>query len=309
MSRTRVGPGLEIGTRALLAAMWLLHFLPLRALAALGRGLGVLLHAFGHKRRRIALRNVELCFPARPPAERAALVREHFKMLGRSLLERGLLWHASPARLKRLIRVEGDVGLAERGGRPVMWLVPHFVGLEVAGAAVQLYQTRIAIDIYQPQRSAVFDRALKKGRLRFGRAEAYPRSTSIRVLMKRIREGCPFFNMPDQDFGARDAAFVPFFGVPACTLLAPSRMARLLGMAVQPVVVEMLPRGQGWRVRFHDAWPDWPTDDPVADTARMNAFVEREIEARPAQYLWVHKRFKTRPPGAPGLYDGIPGAG
>jgi Kdo2-lipid IVA lauroyltransferase/acyltransferase len=130
---------------------------------------------------------------------------------------------------------------------------------------------------------------------------------SIRVLMKRIKDGLPFFNAPDQDFGPGDAAFVPFFGVPACTLTAPSRMARALGMAVQLVVVEILPGGQGWRVRFHDALPDWPTADPLADTARMNALIEREILQQPAQYLWVHKRFKTRPPGEPDVYTAQPG--
>ena len=298
---------MEIGTRLLLALIWALHFLPLALLAPLGRGLGRLLHAVGRKRRRIAARNLELCFPQMAPAERAALVREHFAMLGRSLLERGLLWHASPERLKRLIHVEGDVGLAARSERPTMWLVPHFVGLEVAAAAAQLFQERRAITIYQRQSSAVFDRALKKGRLRFGRSEAYPRSTSIRVLMKRIKEGAPFFNLPDQDFGPKDADFVPFFGVPACTLLAPSRLARMMNMQLQPVIVQMLPGGAGWRVSFREPWADWPTGDDIADARRINAFIEDEIRAQPAQYLWVHKRFKTRPPGEPDLYGPAPG--
>jgi KDO2-lipid IV(A) lauroyltransferase len=292
----------EIGVRLVLALVWLLHFLPLPLLAAVGRGFGLLLHGLGRERRRIALRNIELCFPAMPLAEREALVREHFKMLGRSLLERGLLWHASPARLRRLVHVVGDVGLADRIEPPVMWLAPHFVGLEIAGPAVQLNQRSIGIDVYQPQRSPLFDAALKKGRLRLGQAEAYPRSVSIRTLIKRFREGCSFFNAPDQDFGPKDSAFVPFFGVPACTLLAPSRMARLVGMTVQPVVVHMLPGGQGYRVSFHEPWADFPTDDAEADTRRMNAFIEAEILKQPAQYLWVHKRFKTRPPGEPDLY-------
>ena len=105
------------------------------------------------------------------------------------------------------------------------------------------------------------------------------------------------------DFGPRDAAFVPFFGVPAATLLAPSRMARSLGMVVQPLVGEILPGGQGWRVTFMPAWTDWPSNDPVADATRMNQFIEAQVRLNPAQYLWVHKRFKTRPPGEPSLYD------
>jgi KDO2-lipid IV(A) lauroyltransferase len=104
------------------------------------------------------------------------------------------------------------------------------------------------------------------------------------------------------DFGTRDAAFVPFFGVPAVTLLAPSRLARALDMAVQPVVAEILPRGRGYLVRYEPPWTDFPSDDPVADSARMNRWIETEIRRNPAQYLWVHRRFKTRPPGEPSLY-------
>jgi KDO2-lipid IV(A) lauroyltransferase len=104
------------------------------------------------------------------------------------------------------------------------------------------------------------------------------------------------------DFGARDAAFVPFFGVPAATLLAPSRLSKSLGMTVQPVVTEMLPDGQGYRVRFLPPWTDFPTDDAEADTLRMNRWIESEILRNPSQYLWVHKRFKTRPPGEASLY-------
>jgi KDO2-lipid IV(A) lauroyltransferase len=292
----------ELGVRLVLALVWLLHFLPMQALAAVGRGFGAVLHLLGSERRAIALRNIELCFPTMPEPERQALVREHFKMLGRSLLERGLLWHASPARLRRLVQVEGDVGFADRSDKPVMWLGPHFVGLEMSGPAVQLNLRCTSIDVYQPQRSPVFDAALNKGRQRLGRVETYPRSVSIRVLIKRFREGCAFFNAPDQDFGIKDSAFVPFFGVPACTLLAPSRMARLVGMAVQPMVVHMLPGGGGYRVTFHEPWTDWPTEDAEADARRMNAFIEQEILKQPAQYLWVHKRFKTRPQGEASLY-------
>ena len=291
-----------LAPRLLVAALWLLHWLPLGVLAPVGRGFGWLLQAFGARRRRIAQRNIALCFPQRSSAQQAALVREHFGWLGRSLVERGLLWFASPERLKRLIHIEGDVHMAERSDRPVMWLVPHFVGLEVAGAAVQLFQTRTAIDIYQRQGNPYFDQVLKAGRLRFGRAEAYPRRTPIRQWMKRLREGCAFFNMPDQDFGLKDAEFVPFFGIAAATLTAPSKIARLLDMVVQPVVVEMLPGGRGWRVRFLEPWTDWPSADPAADARRMNAFIEAEVRQQPGQYLWVHRRFKTRPPGEAPVY-------
>lgn len=293
----------RLGAWLLLALVWLLHWLPLPVLAALGVGLGRMLHGLAGSRRRIALRNLELCLPGLTLAERQAIVRRHFEWFARTFLERGLLWHASPERLKRLIRVEGDIGWGERHpDRALMWLVPHFIGMDVAGTASQLYQRRDVATIYQTQSNAVFDAAIRRGRLRFGQGDVFSRHDSALPLVRAIKRGMIFFNLPDMDFGLRDAAFVPFFGVSASTLLAPSRMARSLKMAVQPVVTEILPGGRGYVVRFGDPWPDWPTDDPEADAKRMNAWIEQEILRCPSQYLWVHKRFKTRPPGEGSLY-------
>ena len=291
-----------MSSRLLLATLWLFHWLPLGVQAALGRGVGRLGWHLVAGRRKVALRNLALCFPEQSEGEREALAREHFRWLGRSLLERGLLWYASPARLRRLIRVEGDVHLAERSERPVMWLAPHFMGLDVAGASVLLFQKRKGISIYQRQSDAVLDAALRHGRLRLGNAEIFSRDEAGKALVRAIRKGDAFFNLPDMDFGTRDAAFVPFFGVAATTLLAPSRLAKALNMVVQPVVAEILPGGAGYVVRYHEPWADFPSDDPVADAERMNAWIEGEIRKLPAQYLWVHRRFKTRPPGEPSLY-------
>ena len=291
-----------MGARLLLGLLWLLHCLPLGTQALLGRGLGRLLYRVAGARRRIALRNIGLCFPEQTAVQHEALAREHFQWLGRSILERGVLWYASPARLKRLIHVEGDVQLAERSERPVMWLVPHFMALDVAGAAVLLFQKRKGISIYQEQSDPVMDAAMRRGRLRLGNAEIFPRDDSAKALFRAIRRGDAFFNLPDMDFGERDAAFVPFFGIPAATLLAPSRLARALNMVVQPVLADILPGGGGYRVHFMPPWDDFPTDDPIKDTAAMNRWIEAQIRLNPAQYLWVHKRFKTRPTGESTLY-------
>jgi len=294
----------RLAARAVIALLWLLHVLPLGLQAMIGRGLGAVLYRLGGGRRRIARRNLALCLPDLDGDRREALVREHFGWLGRSLLERGLLWYASPARLKRLIQVEGDVGLAERSDRPVMWLVPHFMALDVAGVATQLFQTQWVGSIYQAQSNPVFDAAMRRGRLRFGQGQVFSRQDSTALpLVRAIRkQGYAFFNLPDMDFGRREAVFVPFFGIPAATLIAPARMARALNMIVQPVVAEMLPGGQGYRVRFLPPWTDWPTGDDEADAAAMNAWIEREILQLPTQYLWVHRRFKTRPRGEASLY-------
>ncbi len=292
----------RLGAHALIGLLWSLHPLPLALLAAMGRGIGRLAWWLARGRRRVALRNLALCLPELSEAERSDIAREHFALLGRSLLERATLWWASPERLRSLIHVEGDVRLAERSERPVMWLVPHFIGLDVAGVATQLFQTRRVGSIYQAQSNPVFDAAIRRGRLRFDGGEIFSRGDGAKPLIRAVKQGHAFFNLPDMDFGQKDAAFVPFFGVPAATLLAPSRMARALNMVVQPVVAELLPGGQGWRVRFLEPWSDFPSDDALADTARMNRWIESEIRRMPAQYLWVHKRFKTRPPGGEPVY-------
>jgi KDO2-lipid IV(A) lauroyltransferase len=287
---------------ALLGMLWLLHWLPLSWQAVLGAALGRMLYTAARERRRFSARNVQLCLPELNAEQRRSLLRDHFRWLGRSAVERALLWYGSPQRLRRLIHVEGDVHLAERSERPVMWLVPHFVALEAAGMATQLFQSRPVASIYQAQSQPVFDAAMHRGRSRFGQGELFSRRDTARPLLRAIRRGHAFFNLPDMDFGLKDAAFVPFFGVPAATLLAPSRMARALDMVVQPVVASILPGGQGYRVRFLPPWTDWPSDDPLADARRMNQWIESAVRADPAQYLWVHKRFKTRPPGEPDFY-------
>lgn len=302
MTRPAPSRGQRWLAHGLLALMRALQGLPLGLLAAIGRGLGALLHALAGSRRRVALRNVELCLPELDESARRALVREHFAWLGRSLLERGLLWNAPPERLRRLIHVEGDVGLADRSSKPVMWLVPHFVGLDVAGTSTQLFQHTQVASIYQTQSNPVFDAAMRSGRLRFGQGQLFSRHETALPLVRAIKRGHTFLNLPDMDFGTRDAAFVPFFGVPAATLLAPARMARSLGMVVQPVLAEMLPGGQGYRVRYLPPWDDFPGDDDEAAALRMNQWIEAEIRRNPAQYLWVHRRFKSRPAGEASLY-------
>jgi KDO2-lipid IV(A) lauroyltransferase len=293
-----------MGARVVLALLWLLHWLPLRVLAALGRGLGALLWALARRRREVALANLRLCFPHWTQAKRLQVAREHFGWMGRSLLERSLLFYASPARMKRLLHVEGDVQWAERTGQPVMWLLPHFVGLEFIAPALMLFQGRPAVDIYQEQSNPVFDRAMLHGRQRFdpARSFVFERDEGIRPVIRAIKQGAGFVNAADMDFGPKDSAFVPFFGVPACTLLAPGRMAHSLKLHVQGVVVTMLPGGQGWRVRFMDGPEGFANADAEAGALAFNQWLEQLILEQPAQYFWVHRRFKTRPEGQPPVY-------
>jgi Kdo2-lipid IVA lauroyltransferase/acyltransferase len=286
--------------------LWLLRLVSARSLptqARLGRALGKLLWLLAISRRKIALKNLALCFPEQLSEERRAVAKQHFEFLARSFLERGLLWHADEARLRSLIEVTGELEFADNSEAPVMWLVPHFVGLDVAGIACMLFVKKPFASIYQAQRNPVIDAAMRAGRMRFGKTQIFPRSDSVRPLLKCIKQGAPFFNLPDMDFGARDAAFVPFFGVNAATLTAPSRIARSAGMRVQLVTAHLKPDGSGYRVHFSAPLEGFPSEDAIADAQRMNHLIEQEVLKQPAQYLWVHKRFKTRPEGEPSLYD------
>ena len=293
---------MNLGARLAIALLWLVHWLPAGWQSAIGALVGALANRLAPARRRVARRNLELCLTELESSAREHLLKDHFRWLGRSIVERGLLWYAPRERLMRLIEVQGDVTFAERSDAPVMWLVPHFMALEAAAAAVQLNQSRRGATIYQKQSSAVFDAAIRAGRERFGNSVLFSRHDSAKPLIRAIRQdGLGFFNLPDMDFGRKDSEFVPFFGVPAATLIAPAKMARMLGMVVQPVVAEMR-EGGGWRVTFHEPWQGWPTDDAIADTLRLNQWIEAEVRRHPAQYLWVHKRFKTRPAGEAALY-------
>ncbi len=289
--------------RALLALMWLLHWLPLPVLGRIGKGTGSLLFWWMGSRRRIALRNLELCLPELTAAERHRIAREHFQGYARSVLERAILWWAPEARLRKLIRVEPAVPTAVAAERPTIFLCPHFVCLEVAGVAITMAGP--ACSIYSRQRNEVFDEALRKGRLRFTPDERnlMARDAGIKPIIRAMRSGRPFLMLPDMDFGRKESIFVPFFGVPAATLTAPARLAMATEGQVIPVVTRFLPDYQGWRVIFYPPWENYPGDDIDAATRRMNAFIEERVREAPAEYFWSHKRFKTRPEGEPSVYQ------
>jgi Kdo2-lipid IVA lauroyltransferase/acyltransferase len=286
--------------RLLLGLMWLLHWLPLPLLGRFGKLVGSLLFALLKTRRRIALTNLRLAMPELSEAERVALARQHFQAYSRSVWERAILWWASPARLRRLIQVEPKVPLEAIAAGPTILLCPHFVCLDVAGVAVML-ETSLC-SIYVRQKNEAFDEVLRRGRSRFRPVQLFSRKEGVKPIIRAMREGLPYFMLPDMDFGDKDAAFVPFFGVPAATLTAPGRIAAATGAAVIPVVATFLPGYAGWKVTFYPAWDNYPGDDMVESARRMNAFIEERVREAPAEYFWTHKRFKTRPPGESSPY-------
>ena len=288
-------------TRIGLGIVWLLHGLPLALLAALGRGIGLLLYAVARERRHVALTNLTLCFPQWTEAERMRVARQHFQVVARAFLEHGILWWASKARIQKLVRVEGLEHWKAVEGKPVIWLAPHFAGLDMGGSRI-ITEWR-GVSVYSQQKNPVFDQVLRHGRSRFVAPVLFSRQDGIRPVVKAMREGLPLYYLPDMDFGARDALFVPFFNTPAATITGLARMARLARALVVPAVTRQLPGGQGYVLQFYPAWENFPTDDVEADTRRMNAFIEARVREMPEQYYWVHKRFKTRPPGERSPYE------
>jgi KDO2-lipid IV(A) lauroyltransferase len=290
-------------TRLAIFIIWSLHWLPLPVLSLLGRFLGILSYFLVLPRKRVAATNLALCFPELDASARKRLLLRHFQALGRSMLERGLLWWASPERLRRIIRFEGEEHLRAlvQAGTPVILLAPHFTGLDMGGARVAMSFDSVSMYARQ-KKDPVLDDRLYRGRRRFGDQVLLSRKDGVRGVLKAMKSGRPFYYLPDMDYGRKDAIFVPFFGVEAATITGLSRLARLTGARVLPCVTQMLPGGAGYVLEIGEAWEDFPTADVESDTRRMNGWIESVARTMPEQYYWVHRRFKTRPVGEKRLY-------
>jgi KDO2-lipid IV(A) lauroyltransferase len=262
--------------------------------------LGDLLWLLVRPRRRITLVNLRACFPQMAESERRALGRRLFRRIARSVLDHSVLWCGSRNAVEQLVRVEGAEHLNDPANRPLILLAPHFVGLDAGGLRVNTLVR--GVSIYARQSNAVWDAWLLEGRQRFSDPVLIPRrgAAEMKSVIRAMREGLPLYYLPDMDVGATNSIFVPFFGVPAATIPMVSRLARLIGAKVVLAVTEMT--DDGYLLHFEAPWRDFPGASVEEDTARMNAEIERWVLRLPDQYLWTHKRFKTRPPGVAPLY-------
>ncbi|MCL2022389.1 MAG: lysophospholipid acyltransferase family protein [Betaproteobacteria bacterium] len=285
--------------RLVLALLWLLHWLPLPLLRRVGFLLGVVFFYGGRTRREIARINLRLCFPDMGEAARKQLLRQHFIVFSQSLLDRALFWWASPARLSRLLTVCGWENVVRADKSPTLLLAPHFAGLDAGGVAVTMRTPGVSIYSRQ-KRQPVFDQVILNGRMRFNQPVLISRKEGIRRAIKAMKEGLPFYYLPDMDLGRAESIFVPFFGIPAATVPGVSRLARVTGAKVVPVVTRMT--AKGYTIDFLPPWENFPGASVEADTLFMNRFIEQCVETMPEQYHWLHKRFKTRPPGEEKFY-------
>ncbi|HZY16310.1 MAG TPA: lipid A biosynthesis acyltransferase [Ramlibacter sp.] len=279
--------------------MRVLAHLPLAWVRALGWGLGQVLYLAVWPRRQVVHVNLRLCFPDWSAAERRRVARRTFIHVAQSWLDRGWLWHGEPALVRRRVLLTG--ALRElAGSEPTIVFAPHFVGLDAGVTGLTQQQPRRMTGIYTPQSNRIVDAWVLRGRHRFGGARPLSRSEGVRGLVSALRAGDLLYLLPDMNFGPKESIFVPFYGVPAATVPSLSRFARLGRAKVVPVVTRLT--RSGYEVRVLDAWAGFPSGDVEADTALMNRRLQQYIDAMPAQYYWVHKRFKTRPPGEPPVY-------
>ena len=254
------------------------------------------------KRRKIALRNLELCFPHWSEQKRLEVAKRCYFRLARAALDHSVLWKGSAEAVRDFVRF--DAGAIERitseDNRPLIVIAPHFAGLDAAGIALNLYVR--GVSLYQRQANPVWDKAALDGRKRFSDPILIAKTgkDDLKAVIRAMHQGLPFYYLPDMDHGIKNSIFVPFFGVPAATLPMASRLARVTKAKVLMCIPEMTE--EGYQVHVTPLFENFPTADYEADTLRVTQELERWIEKFPDQYMWTHRRFKTRPQGEPSLY-------
>ena len=282
--------------------VWLMRrmaVLPLPLLRGLGWLLGRMLYVLAVPRRRVALRNLELCYPEASAAQRRAWARETFVRFCQAWFDRSWLWSAPQAVVSARVQLQGALHELE-GDAPTILFAPHFYGMDAGGLALPLHTMRPFTSIFSTHPDPVVDAWFMAGRQRFGDVRMLNRADGVKPIIANLRKGGLLYLLPDMDFGRKESIFVPYFGVPAATVPSLSRFARLGRAKVLGMYTRMTPTG--YVAEITPAWEGFPTDDVDADTARMNRELQAIIDTMPGQYYWVHKRFKTRPEGEPSIY-------
>lgn len=272
---------------------------PLRLLRGTGWALGMILYVLAGPRRRVAMTNVKLCFAELSLGQRKALVRRHFVCFAQAWLDRAWLWHGTPDTVRQRLVLTGDIQALTESGSIVIF-APHFVGMDAGGIALVLMLKLRMTSIFTNQSNPVINQWILDGRQRFGQIRMFDREDGVKPIVSSLRRGEPLYLLPDMNFGPSESIFVPFYGHTAATVPSLSRFAKLGRAQVVPVITRMT--RTGYEVQVMPPWPDFPTDDVLADTALMNGRLQKWIDTMPEQYYWVHKRFKTRPAGEASIY-------
>lgn len=279
------------------ALLWLLHLLPFRVMQWIAIPIGSLLFFAIKGRRKVGLTNLCLCFPEWTKAKRRSVLRQHFIEMTSTLLGYSILLHGSKSRLRKLIHRKDFENCQAVQDRPIIMLVPHFLGLDYGGLAYTIDYP--GSSMYAEQRG-VFHEISLKIRSRFNDPILIKRTDGIRPIVRTLKSKLPFYYLPDQDMGPQQSIFAPFFGIQTATLPMLGKLAEMTDAVVVPVITTI---AKGHIVsRYYPAWENFPSGDMLADTTRMNQFIEDIAREHPSQYYWLHRRFKTRPEGEASFY-------
>ena len=283
--------------------LWFLAVIPYSWVIRIGYGIAAIAPRFSKSRVKIINANLKACFPHLSQEERDELARENWRLMGRSFAERGRLWLGSEKSIHEFVTVYPEVDMND--GKPRLYVSMHLMGIEAGLIAITMHLKKIkaapGITLYVFMRNEHFEPRIKKWRERFG-ARMLLRESHGRELIREVRKGTFVCLSPDMDLGRKDSEFVPFFGVPTNTVLSVSKMAQLAGAEVCPIFTVLREDCSGYDCHVGKPWPNFPSNDPVADTARMNQYLEEVIRPRIPEYYWVHKRFKNRPEGQASIY-------
>lgn len=276
-------------------------YLPLPVIAFLGGMFGLLLYIVHGPRRRVARRNLSRCFPVYSPRRVEQIVRRHFRAFGQSVFDIAIAWWSGPARLRRLVRFKDRYHYdeARASGRNVIFLAPHFLGLEIGGTRLTLEIPMVSV--FRHPDNELLRELMFRARTRFG-IHLVEHNRPFTALIREVKGGKPLYYLPDQDAGRRHSVFAPFFGIPAATFTALARLAQLTNAVVIPCITYQRSWGRGYEVVFRPPLRNFPSGDSLIDATRMNEEIERAVLVFPEQYFWLHKRFKTRPDGEPKFY-------
>lgn len=281
-------------TWVLFAVMHVSARLPAGWQLRLGAGIGRIFFTLNRRERRIASRNLEICFPELGRAEREQLLRRHFRSVGLSVVEMGIGWFTPIERLHQRVEIRGigHLDAALRSGRGALLLTAHFTPIEIGVCVLEDYPGTIS-SLYRPQRNAMMDCLILRGRRRFS-ATQVPRD-NVRLLIRQLKRNEAVLYMPDQTYLGNQSAMIPFFGEPATTNIATSKIAKISGAPVLPYWFRRNADERTYTVEIGAPLDNFPTDDAVADTQRIVTMLEARIRETPEQYLWVYKKFKRRP--------------
>jgi len=279
---------------------WLAAKLPYALQLFIGRLIGKAIQKLSSRRTHIARTNLKLCFPEKSETEIENILKLNFESTGISVMETVMSWWASENTLRKLVRIEGLENLekALAKGNGVILLSAHFTTLEIGGRLLSLFSPFHAL--YRQHKNPVFEYVMHKARS--NHLEQPIERGDMRGMLRSLKKGFAVWYAPDQNYGPEKSVFVTFFNVPAATITATSRLAQLNNSPVVPFFQQRLKENKGYVLRVYPALENFPSDDIEQDSQRINHLIEDQILMMPEQYLWAHRRFKSRPDNQPSLY-------